>query len=303
MFTKLALRRFVLNAAALPVICAAAQQVPSVDEFIVTDHGGPEDSVYTAVAAARERPSGEPQQLHYEVCNRGSKNVVYNWRRPGFQNTIASPLKPTRCALYSLPALNSTKESAPVVYYGLDNQREAIAYLPALSQSGRVKNQLTTTLYMRGIGSGPRPPRQTLPDATVVVKVQVIERDGRLVHEISWSTAVGALALKLPGADQRLRDEVLRQLRGSPMAKQYSAVLTAADTAKSLTGGKPEDLPDSAREGYFVRIVPDDAYKAKGGSVQFSVPASAKSSPSYQPLLIQDEKAQLAFVLQYATLD
>lgn len=276
---------------------SAQQAAPSVDRFLTTEHGGKDGPIHTGLGSARERRDNQlPPLLHYEVCNRGGKNIVYNWHEPGFENSIAAPLMPQKCALYSVAAVKSSAADTSIRYFGMNQEYRATAYVPARTTWQGLRKDLETKLYTRGIGPGPRPPQQTLSDAKVVVTILVTQADGRLIYQISWDTQVGALALKLPATSEALRAQILSQLKSQ---LQRSNVLATADLLKTLVGEVRDGMKDSLGDGHFIHIVDD---QGSPRAVKLAMPVADATSPSHQPLLVKDPKGQLLFLLQYATV-
>lgn len=279
------------RAAVLLLGSAFVASAPASDPFLTAEHGGPQDPIQSAVASAVEPQDGGHKVAHYEVCNRGTQNVTYQWHKPGFQNGLANPLKAGLCAGYSRTIAAPESAPAPVLYGQKGRPYEAQAYLAKAGSWDRLVRQARTVLYSRGLGKGPSPPAQTLVDRKVIVQVTVVEKNGTLVHSLSWGKEVGALAFRLGPVSAAARDSIASQLRQKVGYERFSQVLTG-EGLKRLIASSEEELAEVLKDGHFVRIQPNDLGAAGTIELDLGVPLGGAGLDA-QPLIVLDHKHQL----------
>lgn len=271
---------------------ATGSQAASPDPFLTAEHGGPQDPIQSAVASAIEPQDGGHKVAHFEVCNRGNQNLTYQWHKPGFQNGLANPLKPGLCAGYSRTIAAPASAPAPVLYGQKGSTYEAHAYLAKAGTWDRLVRQAKTVLYSRGFGKGLVPPAQTQADRKAIVQVTVVDRKGTLVHSVTWSKEVGALAFRLGPLTAAARNSIAAQLRQKAGYEQFSQVVTGEALQRVIVATPEEGLADVLRGGHFVRIQPNDPGAAGTVELDFGMPPG-NAGLDEQPLIVLDHKHQL----------
>lgn len=290
-------RRFV---AVLLFALAPGSQAASADPFLTAEHGGPQDPIHSAVASATEPQDGGHKVAHYEVCNRGNKYLTYQWHKPGFQNGLANPLKAGLCAGYSRTIAAPASAPASVLYGQKGQTYEANAYLAKADTWDRLVRQAKTVLYSRGFGKGLLPPAQTLADRKAIVQVTVVDRNGTLVHSVTWSKEVGALAFKLAPVNDAARNSIAAQLRQKVGYERFSQVLTGEDLQRFIVASPEEGLAEVLKGGHFIRIQPND--RGAGGTVELNLGVPAGSAGlDAQPLVVLDHKHRLLWRITLTT--
>ena len=243
-------------------------------------------SEYEALATQNAR-------LTYLVCNRAAKALLFRWPKPGFESGLAHPLKKDTCAVYQREVSKPKLEKDAAILYTQSGQPFGAEAFVA-DETFRQKVGTTWTTLLRLIGLG-EPYKQ--PDKRYDVKVVVTDKGSALRHDVTWSTEVAGVSIKLAATDDKARADVMQELARQPALASSSRVVSAAEMQKLLSPADGDRLSPVFRAGTFVRL---EAKPNQPRTAVITVATSAKLV-STEWLLVLDNDNRVVWMLQYTT--
>ena len=272
--------------------CALAGDAPNRRD---KEHVDPGHGLDTALSSEFDVLPTKSTRLTYLVCNRANQALVFRWSKPGFESGLDNALKSQTCAVYQreVPKAKEQPQDADILYFQSGQPFAAKAFVADETFQDKVASSWTTLLRHIGLGE---PYKQ--PDKRLDVQVIVYDKGSYgMLHDVSWSPQLNAVALKIAATDEKTRTDIALQLQRQPALANSSTVVSAVQMKPLVSSRDANRLSALFEEvGSFVRL---EARRDQPHHAQIMLPPTAKVST--QPLLVLDSDKRVVWLVRYTT--